>query len=375
MIGGVIAGIVAGWKNDWDSNGIESAKELKDLLSDESASLWQKILGVGKYAIKAIFGSIVSALKGLWEGLKEKWGELVEIWNDPDSSTWSKIWDSVKTTMLGIPEIIWGAVGKLFSTLGDYIFGFFGEDTLEWWGNFKEKISEAFHYIFDTIGEAFSWENIKEQWEEFKANPLQWVKNAFTAIGDFFNNIFSKIGQAITGDNEFDFGEWIKEKIDNVVTSIKDFFVGIFDKAKNAITNWWYDSKINPSNWFGGRQTQNVLDENGNILVDANGNPVTEEKTFWGRAWDWLTGKNQNTTQVDDAIISKDNDLYVPSPDDNILVTKSNVVAQPFASDVSDTFRQELMTVLRDIANNLKQPVVMNNLTTSAAVDFGGLRL
>ena len=368
-----IVGVVNAWKKNWDTNGIEESQDLKKLLADENASAMKKILGVGKYALHSVFGIITGSLRNMWEGLQSTFTGIVDTWKDPNSSVFEKIWNSVRDGISGIVKTTLQAIGGLFSSLGDRVFGFFGENAQGWWLNFKDKMSETFTYIFDSVKNVFSLDTIAEKWEEFKESPILWLKNTISSITGFFNNIFSKIGQAFTGNNEFDFGSWITEKINDAVSAVKDFFVNIFEKAKNAITGWWSNSKVNPSNWFGGRQVQNVVDENGNIVVDANGNAVTKESTWWGRTWDWVTGKNRKVKQIDDAIISKDNDLYVPSPDDNIVVTKSDVSSQ--SSSANSQFQTELMNVLKDIANNLKQPTVINNMTSGTALNFEGMRL
>jgi len=385
VVGLVVAGIVGivnAWKNDWDKKGIESAKELKSIFEDETATTWDKVKGVFVYSVKAIFGSITGGLKSAWDTLTSKFSEIVSIWTDPNSSTFEKIWDTVKTAVLAIPQTIWNAVGGLLSTLGDYAFGFFGDETQEWWSNFKEKISSTFTYIWESISNYFSWDNLKEQWESLKADPKQWIKDTWNSIKGFFNNIFSKIGQAFTGDDSFDFGSWAKEKLDEIIDAIKNFFSNIWDKIKNAVSNAW-DSA---TGWLTGRETRNVTDANGNIVRDKNGNPVTETTTWMSRtgeavsgfvgdkwwnpfSWNWGGKKN-----VEDAIISKNNDLYIPSDDDNILVTKSDVTVQPAATDTA--FQTELLNLLRNIADNLKQPTVVNNVQgTSTAIDFGGMRL
>ena len=348
LVAAAIAGIIAGWKGEWDKNGAEESADLKALLQDESATAWDKIKGVAIYAVHSVFGVVVGGLRSGWESLKKTGNEIAEIWSDPNSSVFSKIWDTVKTALIGLKEAVLKTLGGMFSALGDRIFGFFGENAQAWWENFKEKISETFSYIFDTIKNFFSWENIKSQWEQFKADPKEWVAHAWDGIKTFFNNIFSKIGQAFSGNEEFDFSEWVSD----IINTVKNFFVNLFDKIKTTVTGWL--EKINPANW----------------ISDAWDTVTDYAKNASWLPWNW--GKNK--TEVNDAIISKDNDLYIPSDDDNILVTKSEIVPQSSAQ-MSTAFQQELLSVLKDISSKLKQPTVINNVQASKAVDFGGLRL
>ena len=355
LIAAAVGGTIVAWKNDWDEQGIESAQELKTLLHDENATLWEKTKGVAKYAVKIAFGSVAGGLKSGWNTIKSNFSELQDTWNDPEKSTGAKIWDSVVITVNGVRETIVNTVGGFIGTAGDYIVGFFADDNpevIEKWNNFKSEMSAFSEELFGGIKKFFSSEEIARRWELFKEDPSAWADDIWTSVTGYTERLVTHITNAFdTHKGDWSWDEWWN-------TDVK---------------TWWENSWLNPTTWFGGSKVTNTTDENENT--------ISKELTIWERIGDWFKTSDSRWNPatwfkpVDDAIISKDNDLYIPSPDDNILVTKSNVIAQPSTSDGSDTFRQELMTVLRDIASNLKQPVVMNNLTTPVAVDFGGLRL
>lgn len=370
LVAAAITGIIVAWKNEWDQKGIESGSELKSLLQDESASTWSKVVGIGKFTIKTIFGSVVAGIKGVVSSLSDSISDIIDIWKDPEMSVGSKIWDTVKNSILAIPKAVFSGLGKLIGTAGDYAVGLFGgEEAKEKWLNFKSEISNTFNETWNSLKKAFSWDNLKNQWEAFKLDPKQWLSDVWYSIDGFFNNIFSGIGKAISGNQDFDFNTWISDKFTEITTSIKDFFVGWFDKIKNTVSDWWNNSSINPQNWFGGRQIDSEGNETG--FVDRAKQGV---KNFTGGSWNPFDWNWNGAKQTNDAVIMKDNDLYIPSPQDNIILTKDNVTAQ--SSTINSDFQNQLMSVLKEIASNLKQPTIVNNISSgTSAMSFEGMRL
>ena len=409
-----ITGIIAGFQNEWDEKGLDSAKELQDTLSDESASFITKALAVGKYAIKAVFGSIVGGLKSVWNSLKTSMSELFDIWDDPNEPIFKKIWNTIKTVILGIPLAIWNGVKGLISTLGDYFFGLWGEDSKvwTWWTNLKDTLSTLIDDIFGGLKDFFSWDNIKDEWAKLTADPLKYFQNLFSDIRETVHTVFNKIIGAILGIDDFEIYDV------GIVKFIRDVWIGIMEiidplhlfhdpPTTTPTPEEHAASAAAADKNFNSEATQAAIDEAyfGSPVpeedqepdVDASeymnlddfqqwysqNNPTASPKEIMD-AWkqtkayaaqlEKLEQQNQqNIHTIKDAIISKDNDLYIPSPDDNIVVTKSNVGVS--STQMSTSFQQELMTVLRDIADKLKSPTVINNMEASKAIDFGGLRL
>lgn len=81
-------------------------------------------------------------------------------------------------------------------------------------------------------------------------------------------------------------------------------------------------------------------------------------------------GLSAGGVPFNDAIIYKDNSVYVPHPDDNIVLTKDN--ASP--STVSEEFEGDIMGILRTIAENTKGGGIYN-ISNSPDFDFSMLRV
>jgi len=387
LVAAGIAGIITAWKNDWDETGIESAQELKDLLQDEEASVWKKALGVGKYAIKAIFGSIVGGLKGLWGSVSEDMSSLFTLWSDPGKPVYQKIWDTVQTVIWGIPKAIWSGITGLARTLGDYIFGFFGKDSNveAWWTNFKDQLLDGFvGEIFTDLKNCFSWDNLKAEWEAFKDNPLQWAKDTLSSISGWTEKIITHIISAFTGDPDADF-KWAETRLFNFFnatwTTCVDILKGKLEKpeppartaAKSAEAE--YGEKNLETAWEIADTAANA--ETPEEQNDARAAAIEFLKQF--KETDEykknVLGAYDNVYYPHDAIISKDNDLYVPSPDDNIILTKGDVSTQNGILETSAQFQDNLMAVLKEIASNLRQPTVVNNVASGSVLSFEGFRL
>lgn len=410
VVAGII-GIVNAWKNEWDTDGLNSAQDLKDTLSDETASTWTKIKAVGVYGVKLIFGSVVGGLKGFWDSLKSSMDSIFDIWNDPKKPVFTKIWDTVKTVILGIPQAIWNGVKGLISTLGDYFFGLWGEDSevWTWWTNLKDSLSSLIDDIFGGLKDFFSWDNIKDEWAKLTADPLKYFQNLFSDIRNTVHTVFNKIIGAILGIDDFEIYDV------GIVKFIRDVWIGIMeiidplhlfhDKPTHEVDHAASATAADEN--FNSEATQAAIDEAyfGSPIPEEDQDPNVDASEYMnlGDFKNWYSQNNpsaspkeimdawkqtkayaaqlekldqqnqQNIHTIKDAIISKDNDLYIPSPDDNIVVTKSNVGVS--STQVSTSFQQELMTVLREIADKLKSPAVINNMEASKAVDFGGLRL
>lgn len=74
---------------------------------------------------------------------------------------------------------------------------------------------------------------------------------------------------------------------------------------------------------------------------------------------------------LNDAIIYKDNSVYVPHPDDNIILTKDDVSTPALTAD----FETTLFNVLNKIAEGSKGGTVVNNFSSNSSFDFSALRI
>ena len=79
---------------------------------------------------------------------------------------------------------------------------------------------------------------------------------------------------------------------------------------------------------------------------------------------------------MNDAVIYKDNEVYIPHPDDNIVLTKSNVTAGGIDEGTLDTIISILSSIDTHTASPSTVTSVVNNVSgQSGTMDFSGLRL
>lgn len=113
-----------------------------------------------------------------------------------------------------------------------------------------------------------------------------------------------------------------------------------------------------------------------------NGDITSYEKLWSERRWrDQMNMMNAQmakyASQLNDAIIYKDNEVYIPHPDDNIVLTKSDVTAGGIDESTLDTIVSILSSIDNHTANPSTVTSVVNNVNggQSGAMDFSGLRL
>ena len=78
-----------------------------------------------------------------------------------------------------------------------------------------------------------------------------------------------------------------------------------------------------------------------------------------------------STIGLNDAIIYKDNSVYVPHPEDNIILTKDDVSTPALTAD----FETTLFNILNKIAEKSKGGTVVNNFASNSSFDFSALRI
>lgn len=128
----------------------------------------------------------------------------------------------------------------------------------------------------------------------------------------------------------------------------------------------------NSSKW------QDILDRMSNLNLEDNpNNPEAKELI------EQLVSEFPDMVKpVNDAIIYKDNSLYVPHPDDNIYLTKDNITTSATSNTekpiLSDSFEGSLFEILRTIAENLKgngSSFVNVTSVPDSSFDFSALRI
>ena len=387
LVGLAIGGIITAWKNDWDKNGIGSAQDLKALLADEEASTGEKIWGVVKFGMQTVFGSAVAGIKGAIGNISDDVNAVVDKWNDEDASTGEKIWDISVIGLTAIPNAVLGGAAGAIKRLGDAIFGFFDEDSAQrmWWDNFKEHLDGFVSDLIGGIRNILSWDNVKQLFD----NPLGFLTGLPSQIEDFTFGVLSHVLSMITGQ-DINLEPRLLKAVDifwngfldiidplGLVHTHKDFAETTAHDESNAAVAAAYQVKTE-------EETKTDYDA-GAYFTSLFPDDPRHGVQLW-RDWQlhgdgmspqqWYAGLDEgHVIDLNDAIISKDNDLYRPSPEDNIILTKDDVSMQSQLTSIDSAFKSELMSVLKEIASNLRQPTVVNNVSSGSSLSFEGFRL
>jgi hypothetical protein len=344
----------------------ERWKTMGDILGDDETTLWQKIGGIGKEVFSGLIDRLVNfadgimsladngiklilndeweskyeifktklkewlgliidplfaGIKGFFEGWKERFGNIADIFTDDESSPWEKVKGIAKELVLGIIEgssnIIKGWVTELSTN----------EKFLE----IKEKFTGWFSNIADTIGN-WVWNLLPKPLQK----GIQYL--GFGKDREVKESTTPKPLQK--GIQYLGFGK--DREVKESTTPTPD--------DMSYYTNATYGQSVIPVPETIGTNQGIVDNYRAFYNQDTTTEPKTitrresseEEKGFFRSLGNWFKSLNTSSTNdvgahqdivnryrpVNDAIIYKDGNVFEPSPDDHIIATKNFPVVE-----------------------------------------------
>lgn len=231
LVGGAIGGILGfiGGKRlaeafdaigNWFSS-MFSLDAIRDTFSDEEASFSQRLIaGIG-VGLHATWGSILSGLGEVWDGIKQRASNIQEIWGDEETTFWQRIVRIGREVIVGIAEIPINFVRGVVDNLKTLAGTLFGEDQINQVVDLvKDRAKELFDHVFSPIVDGFMsvFEGLKTRWQ-----------NITDIAGDEEATFWEKVGgigkQILLGIIEIPLnfiGGWLESALGDRWTNIKD---------------------------------------------------------------------------------------------------------------------------------------------------------
>lgn len=245
---------------------------LKNLFGIHSPSTVMAEIGVNIMqglinGIKSLIGGIADVFRGLVESIKtalqEKWGEVVDWWQNTALSKWwsesvmpwftkdkwMELYDSIKT---GLQEK-WSELQAWWQNTG---FSEWIENNVKPWFDL-ETWKNIYHSIKQALEE--KWAELQEWWSN--TNFSEWIDNYVKPFFDLetWKEIYHSVKQGLT-DKWEELRKWwskttFKEWIDNHVKPWfeKDKWLEIYDSVKSGLSEKW-ESMVSWWNQSGAKQ-------------------------------------------------------------------------------------------------------------------------
>ena len=254
----VIAVLVAAFKHLWDTN-----EEFRNAIT----AIWNGIVNKIQAFCQGIvdrlnalgfeFGSIVDALKSLWDGLCQFLAPvfeaafsvvstvlgsvlnvitgLLDVFIGLFTGNWSQLWDGVKEIFSGVWDAITGLLDtalNLLKSLAEVVFGWFGTT----WESVWTGIKSFFETIWNGIVAFFTgiWNTIVSTVTAQINAVKTLVTTVFNAIKTTATTIWNGIKTAIST-----VVDGIKSKVSSAFESVKNTATNLFNGIKNTATSVW----------------------------------------------------------------------------------------------------------------------------------------
>jgi phage-related protein len=243
-----VSAVTAMWVIMWMRPGIATKMGFVLYVNTNHLQRWLSLnlLTALIQAIPLIFGSIWAAIKGVFNGVGEWFGEKFTAAKEKISEAWSNIkeWFAEK----------WQGIKDAFSNVGGWFkekFNGAKEKATEAWSNAKEKFSNTWSNIkgaFSNVGGWFkdqfkqgkenattAWSNVKQGFSTAWTN----IKSAFSNTGTWFKDTFAKAkdGSVNAWSNIKSKFTSIKDKVTSAFSNIKEKLSEPFTKAKEKISD------------------------------------------------------------------------------------------------------------------------------------------
>lgn len=294
---------------------------IKDILGDEDATLWEKIKGVGKEVLFGIIEIPLNLLKGGLSGLlgEERWGNIQDILGDDEATLWDKIKGVGK-------EVITGIIERPINIVKGWIDGLMNNEKFN---EMKEKISGWFNHIGNAVGN-WIWGILPD-----------WSKDALRKLGIGPEGDRTEAGVEISNKmmKQLDKGKIEEDELEGAAN--KDFIEGILKNIFYTNTQkLLFLHQFEPSRKLL-EQIGITSEEDIDILNSWKFEPHAKVNEF-KELLETIPVK-----QVKDAVIYKDGRLIEPSPDDNIVLTTDTPnlletrVTRQLTSDINEEYFTE----------------------------------
>ena len=251
-----IAGTAIAFKNEWDLEAESMGEEMRDVWQDENATFLQKVGVTLKNTGKGIFGALAGGVRGVVDGISERFSNVREIWADEERSTTSKVFGTLAEYGKGVIESGFNFVKGFGKTIFNGIVGLFPDDKQDAVRNVFSNVRKAVfgkdsrtakELFNDMKGKVVGFMNmigsgVRDFTDDVREKGLRRavrdrVQGAVQRTQEFFSNVGESIGEFFSDVKEDGFGVTAESRINELFEGND----GIIANAARAVGNFFGD--------------------------------------------------------------------------------------------------------------------------------------
>lgn len=227
----IIMGLVKTFSGLFTGDFSKMWEGIKQLFSGAIQFVWNlmnlSFVGGLKTLVANLAKNLLKAIKGMWDDISVRFmygkDKIVSLMNTA-KSTLSKIWDTIKTTVVNTAKNLWASAQNTFNSMKSGISSIFNSiksTAVSVWNSIKSGISGVVNGIKSVVTSV--WNSIKSS----ISSILNGIKSTAISI---WNSIKSAISTTVNG---------IKSTVSNIFNGIKSTVSSIFNGIKSTATSVW----------------------------------------------------------------------------------------------------------------------------------------
>ena len=273
-----IAAIRKAWNEDFGQIATKTKEIVEDLkgIFEELKELWGNIFGDGS-GLGRWLETTVQQFMAFFESITGATKEFLAAINALFEGDWAAVWEHLKASW----QELWDGILEILGLAMDQIAGYFGYDS---WQEMFAGVIEAFDGFWTTLQGFF------EAWKIGFEEVFTWIQEKWTAFAEFFSEQWQIFKEEWTQGWEETFTaakegwdafkEWISEKWQ----SIMDFFTESWETFKEEWKQGWEDTfQAAKDAWDGFKE---AVEEKWQAIVDFFKDKFQEFKDDWTNSWE-----------------------------------------------------------------------------------------